>query len=84
MNGRVRGCVFLLTDYGLADELAGVLRAVIAREAPECSFVDLTHGVPAFDIRAGALALVRAGAAPRTRCGRGRGRPRGGGSTAAR
>lgn len=60
MSDRVRGSVFVLTDYGLADELAGVLRAVIAREAPEARILDLTHAVPSFDVRAGALSLVRA------------------------
>jgi S-adenosyl-L-methionine hydrolase (adenosine-forming) len=57
---RARGCVFLLTDYGVADELAGVLKAVVARSAPGAPLVDLTHGVSAFDVRAGALALSRA------------------------
>jgi S-adenosylmethionine hydrolase len=56
---RDRGCVFLLTDYGWADELAGVLRATVARYAPGVCAVDLTHAVRAFDVRAGALALVR-------------------------
>jgi len=51
--------VFLLTDYGLADELAGVLRATVVRHAPGVCVVDLTHGVRAFDVRAGALALLR-------------------------
>jgi S-adenosylmethionine hydrolase len=59
-DDRVRGSVFVLTDYGLTDELAGVLRAVIVREAPLARIVDLTHAVPAFDVLAGALALVRA------------------------
>jgi S-adenosylmethionine hydrolase len=57
---RARGCVFLLTDYGVSDELAGVFKAVVARSAPGAPLVDLTHGVPAFDVRAGALALTRA------------------------
>jgi len=55
-----RGSVFVLTDYGLADEFAGVLRAVVQREAPDASIIDLTHGVTPFDVRAGALALMRA------------------------
>jgi S-adenosyl-L-methionine hydrolase (adenosine-forming) len=54
------GSVFLLTDYGLADEFAGVVRAVVLRHAPGVPVVDLTHGVAPFDVRAGALALVRA------------------------
>ena len=60
MTERAGGCIFLLTDYGLSDELAGVLRAVVARLAPGAPLVDLTHGIPAFDVRAGALALARA------------------------
>jgi S-adenosyl-L-methionine hydrolase (adenosine-forming) len=56
---RARGCVFLLTDYGLTDEFAGVLKAVLAKRAPAVPIVDLTHGVPRFDVRAGALALER-------------------------
>jgi S-adenosylmethionine hydrolase len=58
--GRVtRGAIFLLTDYGYGDEFAGVTRAVVLREAPGAPVVDLTHGVPPFDVRAGALALAR-------------------------
>jgi S-adenosylmethionine hydrolase len=54
-----RGAVFLLTDYGYQDEFAGVTRAVILREAPGAPVIDLTHGVPPFDVRAGALTLSR-------------------------
>jgi S-adenosylmethionine hydrolase len=54
------GAIFFLTDYGHSDELAGVVRAVLARLAPGAPVVDLTHEVPAFDVRAGALALERA------------------------
>jgi len=58
-SSREPGCVFLLTDYGVSDELAGVLRATVARLATRAPLIDLTHGVPPFDIRAGALALAR-------------------------
>jgi len=54
-----RGCVFLLSDYGNADEFAGVMRAVVQRMAPGVPMVDLTHEIPPFDVRAGALALER-------------------------
>ncbi|HML00941.1 MAG TPA: SAM-dependent chlorinase/fluorinase [Acidimicrobiales bacterium] len=54
------GAIFFLTDYGQEDELAGVVRAVLAAMAPGATVVDLTHGIPAFDVRAGALALERA------------------------
>lgn len=52
--------VFFLSDYGLADEFVGVVHAVLHRLVPSVSVVDLTHGVPAFDVRAGAAALERA------------------------
>lgn len=54
--------VTFLTDYGYADEFAGVCRAVIARLAPRARIVDLTHGIPAGDVRRGALALEAAAA----------------------
>ena len=60
MTRRVAGSVFLLTDYGSADEFAGVVRAVVQRHAPGAPIVDLTHGLAPFDVRAGALALCRA------------------------
>lgn len=52
-------CVSFLSDFGHADEFVGVVHAVLADLAPEVRVVDLTHGVPAHDIRAGALALAR-------------------------
>ena len=60
MTSPERGSVFFLTDYGGADEFAGVVRAVVARHAPGAPLVDLTHAVKSFDVRAGALALERA------------------------
>jgi S-adenosylmethionine hydrolase len=58
--GRAGGSVFFLTDYGLADEFAGVVRAAVLRHAPGVPIIDLTHGITPFDVREGALALVRA------------------------
>jgi S-adenosyl-L-methionine hydrolase (adenosine-forming) len=49
--------IALLTDFGYRDHYAGVLRGVIASIAPRASVVDLTHGIPAQNIVAGALAL---------------------------
>ena len=51
--------VAFLSDYGLADEFVGVCKAVMLGVLPELTIVDLTHEIPAHDIRAGALALVR-------------------------
>jgi S-adenosylmethionine hydrolase len=52
--------VSFLSDYGRADEFVGVCHAVMLDIAPSLRVVDITHDVPAFDVRAGALALVRA------------------------
>ncbi|MGI8792474.1 MAG: SAM hydrolase/SAM-dependent halogenase family protein, partial [Acidimicrobiales bacterium] len=52
--------VSFLSDYGTADEFAGVVRSVVRSIAPHAQVIDLTHEVPAHDIRAGSLTLVRA------------------------
>jgi len=49
--------IALFTDYGLADPYVGQLKAVLARDAPGVAVIDLFHGVPRFDIRAGAYLL---------------------------
>ena len=52
--------VSFLSDYGLADEFVGVCKAVVLRAAPTAQIIDVTHGIPPYDIRAGALTLARA------------------------
>ena len=54
------GPIAFLSDYGLVDEFVGVVHGVILRIAPETRIVDVTHQVPRGNVRAGALALVRA------------------------
>lgn len=49
--------VIFLTDYGLSDDFVGVCHAVIARVCPDARVIDLAHGVPRGDVRAGALIL---------------------------
>jgi S-adenosylmethionine hydrolase len=51
--------VSFLSDYGLADEFVGLVKAVIRDIAPHATVIDLTHEIPAHDIRAGSLALAR-------------------------
>ncbi|MDP9072276.1 MAG: SAM-dependent chlorinase/fluorinase [Actinomycetota bacterium] len=57
--GRHHDTVSFLSDYGLVDEFAGVVRSVIRSLAPHTTVVDVTHGIPAHDVRGGSLALVR-------------------------
>lgn len=52
--------ISFLSDFGHADEFVGVVHGVVARIAPEVRVIDVTHGVPRGDVRAGALALLRA------------------------
>jgi hypothetical protein len=52
--------IYFLSDYGTADEFAGVVRAVLQVGAPGTPVVDLTHHVAHFDVAAGAAALLRA------------------------
>ncbi len=52
--------VTFLSDYGLADEFVGVVHGVLARLAPAARVLDLGHGVPPQDVRAGARMLARA------------------------
>ena len=52
--------ISFLSDYGLADEFVGVVHGVILRITPQARVIDVTHGVPRGDVRAGALVLVRA------------------------
>jgi len=52
--------VSFLSDYGRADEFVGVCHGVMLDVTPDLRIVDITHDVPAFDVRAGGLALVRA------------------------
>ena len=48
------------SDYGLSDEFVGVCKAVMLGLAPDVGILDLGHDIPAHDVRAGALLLVRA------------------------
>lgn len=52
--------VSFLSDFGTADEFVGVVHGVIARLSPEVRVIDVTHGIPQGNVRAGALALTRA------------------------
>jgi S-adenosylmethionine hydrolase len=52
--------VSFLSDYGTRDEFVGVCKAVMLEIAPHLRIIDVTHDVEPFDVRAGALTLVRA------------------------
>ncbi len=49
--------ITFLSDYGLTDPFVGVCHGVIAGLCADARVIDLTHGVPRGDVRAGALIL---------------------------
>ena len=51
--------ISFLSDYGLQDDFVGVCHGVMARIAPDCRVLDLSHGIPRHDVRTGALLLRR-------------------------
>lgn len=51
--------ISFLSDYGRVDEFVGVVHSVIRTLAPEVAVIDVTHDVPAHDVRAGGLTLAR-------------------------
>jgi S-adenosylmethionine hydrolase len=52
--------ISFLSDFGLVDEFVGVVHGVIARIEPHLRVIDVTHGIARGNVRAGALALLRA------------------------
>lgn len=56
-GGRERPPIVLLSDFGYRDHYAGVMKGVIAAIAPAATVIDLTHGIPAQGVAAGAIVL---------------------------
>jgi len=52
--------ITLTTDFGTRDWFAGTMKGVILRLNPRAALVDLTHDIPAGDIRGAAFALAAA------------------------
>lgn len=51
--------ISFLSDYGRTDEFVGVVHSVIRSIAPAVTVIDISHDVPAHDVRAGGLTLAR-------------------------
>ena len=49
--------VTLLTDYGRDDDFVGVCHGVIRSIAPDAEIVDVTHGIPRYAVRTGAIVM---------------------------
>jgi S-adenosylmethionine hydrolase len=52
------GTIALITDYGTSDWFAGEMKAAILRVAPAAVIVDISHHIPAGDVRDAAFSLV--------------------------
>lgn len=52
--------IALLTDFGTQDAYVGVLKGVLAAQAPQAKLIDLSHRVPPGDVAAGAFMLWQA------------------------
>ena len=52
--------ISFLSDLGAVDGTVGLVKAIVRDLAPHAAVVDLTHDIPAYDVRAGGLALARA------------------------
>ena len=50
--------ITLTTDFGAQDWFVGTMKGVILRINPKVPVIDITHELPASDIRAGAFALM--------------------------
>ena len=51
--------VSFFSDYGTRDEFVGVVKGVIADIATHVRVIDITHEIPAYDVRAGSLTIAR-------------------------
>ena len=49
--------ITLTTDFGYRDPFVGIMKGVIAAINPQAQVIDISHGVPAQDVMAGALIL---------------------------
>ncbi|MGC1870218.1 MAG: SAM-dependent chlorinase/fluorinase [Acidobacteriaceae bacterium] len=52
--------ITLTTDFGLTDPFVGVMKGVIASICSAAHVIDITHGVKAFDVLDGAIAIWQA------------------------
>jgi S-adenosylmethionine hydrolase len=50
--------IVFVSDFGYRNEWVGICHAVINKIAPESQVIDLSHGIPPLDVRAGALLLL--------------------------
>jgi hypothetical protein len=52
--------ITLTTDFGTPDHFVGVMKGVILGIAPRVRIVDITHGIPPFDVNEAAFTIAQA------------------------
>ena len=52
-----KGLIALMTDFGLDDVFVGVMKGVIAGINPQAQVIDISHGLPSFDVMEAAVRL---------------------------
>jgi hypothetical protein len=52
--------IAILSDFGSREVFVGVMKGVLARTAPKATLIDLTHEIPAGDVRQAAFRLWQA------------------------
>ncbi|MBE3575131.1 MAG: SAM-dependent chlorinase/fluorinase [Firmicutes bacterium] len=52
--------ITFLSDFGYEAESVAICKGVLKRLAPQAEVLDVCHGIPSFDVQAGALALENA------------------------
>ena len=60
MRGRGRPVITFTTDFGLRDPYVASMKGVALSICPDAALVDISHEVPKFDVRAGALIMAQA------------------------
>jgi S-adenosylmethionine hydrolase len=55
-----RPVITLTTDFGLTDHFVGVMKGVIFGIQPTARVIDISHGVPPYDIAGGAFTIAQA------------------------
>jgi S-adenosyl-L-methionine hydrolase (adenosine-forming) len=55
-----RPVITLTTDFGLTDPFVGVMKGVILGIQPAARVIDISHGVPPYDIAGGAFTIAQA------------------------
>lgn len=58
LNFYPMGTIALITDYGTCDWFAGEMKGMMLRIAPAAVFVDISHDIPAGDVRSAAFSLL--------------------------